>query len=76
MALPAALTSDCPLIDLYAFDEIAAVAEPRRNGLAQQPAQDAHHIGFENTKILAVKGQLGRAGGISLSGAAVSEAAA
>ncbi len=76
LALPAMLASDCPLVDLYAFDEIAAVAEPRRSGMAQQPAQDAHHIGFENTKILAVKGQPGRTGGLSLSGAAVSEAAA
>jgi acyl-CoA synthetase (AMP-forming)/AMP-acid ligase II len=76
LALPDALAAECALIDLYAFDEIAAVPEQRLGSMAQQPAQGAHHIGFENTKILAVKGQIAASGGIGLSGAAVTEAVA
>ncbi len=75
-ALPQALATPCAVIDLYGFDETAAVPEQRRGGLAQHPAQDAHYIGFENTKILAVKGQTAASGGISLSGAAVTQTAA
>jgi hypothetical protein len=75
LTLPDALAAECALIDLYAFDEIAAVPEQRLGGMARQPAQDAHHIGFENTKILAVKGQRAASGGIDLLGAAVSDAA-
>ncbi len=70
--LPDTLTARSPLIDLYAFDEYAAVAELRIGGIAQQPASDPHYIGFENAKILAVRG-LKTPAGLDLSGAAITE---
>ncbi len=74
--LPAALSGECPLNDLYAFEETAAVTEERRGALAQPPAYEAHYISFENAKILAIKNATNASGGIDLSGAAVSTASA
>ncbi len=73
LALPVSLPAECPVIDLYAFDEMAAVPEERRGGSAQPPAREAHHVAFENAKILAVKAYMDASGAIDLSGAAVTE---
>jgi hypothetical protein len=73
LALPAPLVADCPVTDLYALDERAAIAEERRGGIAQPPAHEAHHIAFENTKILAAKALTDSTGQVRLSGAAVTE---
>jgi hypothetical protein len=72
--MPAALSAECPIIDLYAFGETAAVAEERRSALAQPPAYEAHYISFENAKILAVKNATRASGENGLSGAAVTDA--
>jgi len=73
-AMLAALSAECPINDLYAFHETAAVAEERRGGIAQPPAYEAHYISFENTKILAVKNTANAPGETGLSGAAVTGA--
>ncbi len=73
MVLPAPLAAECPVTDLYAFDERAAIAEERRGGIAQYPAHETHHIAFENTKILAVRDLASASGEITFTGAAVTE---
>jgi len=47
--------ADCPLIDLYAIDEMAAVAEKRRGGMPVAPAQFPHYVGFDDSRILTVE---------------------
>jgi hypothetical protein len=69
------LAADCPIVDLYAVEETALIAEERRGGLAQPPAREAHYIGFENAKILAVRSAINASGGLIFSGAAVTDAA-
>ncbi len=74
-ALLQPLAADCPIVDLYAVEEMALIAEERRGGLAQPPAREAHYIGFENAKILAVRSAINASGGLIFSGAAVTDAA-
>lgn len=54
-APPASLASPCPLIDLYAIDEAAAVAELRQAGLILPPAAEPHFIGFADDRVLTVE---------------------
>jgi len=74
--LPPPLNAACPLIDLYTAGETAAIAEERRHGFAQPPAHESHYIGFENSKILAVKALSPSSGASIFSGAAVTDSAA
>ncbi len=48
------LDAPCALIDLYAIGEYAAVAEQRRDGWAQPPAQEPHFVGFDESRVLTV----------------------
>lgn len=52
---PALLASSCRVIDLYAIDETAAVAEPRRGGYAVAPAAEAHFVGFDEARVLTIE---------------------
>ncbi|QXX76416.1 hypothetical protein [Methylovirgula sp. HY1] len=54
-AVPTAFDSPCPLIDLYAIDETAAIAEPRRAGMVSPPAVEPHFIGFDDDRVLTVE---------------------
>ncbi len=49
------LPNICPLFDLYAIDETAAIAEMRRGGMPGAPAQAPHFIGFDDARILTVE---------------------
>lgn len=71
-APPEPLASPCPMIDLYAIDETVAVAELRRAGTPLPPAAEAHHVGFEDGRILTVEAcpHIGRP--LACRGAAVS----
>lgn len=51
----APVPADCPLIDLYAVDEMAAIAEIRRAGMPAAPAQLPHYVGFDDSRILTVE---------------------
>lgn len=59
----------CPLVDLYAAAESAAVAEPRADGRSVPPAFEPHHISFDGRRLLAVANEGGH-----LHGAAVTAA--
>jgi hypothetical protein len=78
LRLPEQIEAACSLIDLYAIDETAAIAEERRGGTPLPPAQEPHFIGFDDARILAVAAmpQAGNNGlgnnGLVLQGAAVS----
>lgn len=52
---PAPLLAPCPLVDLYAVGETAAVAEPRRGGRPKPPAAEPHFIGFDEARVLTIK---------------------
>ena len=42
---PPSFASPCPVVDLYAIDEAAAVPEPRRGARPAQPASEPHFVG-------------------------------
>jgi len=44
----------CPLLDLYAIDERATIAEQRVNGEARWPTKP-HYISFDNARILVIE---------------------
>ncbi len=52
---PEPLATPCPVMDLYAIDEAAAIAELRRAGTAVPPALAPHFIGFDDARILTVE---------------------
>ena len=52
---PPPFVCPCPLVDLYAIDEAAAVAEPRRGARAAQPAPEPHFIGFDEARVLTIE---------------------
>lgn len=52
---PEPLSTPCPVIDLYAIDEAAAVGELRRASTAVPPALAPHFIGFDDARILTVE---------------------
>jgi len=52
---PPALSAPCPLIDLYALGETAAVAERRRGEAATPPATEAHFVGFDDARVLTIE---------------------
>jgi acyl-CoA synthetase (AMP-forming)/AMP-acid ligase II len=52
---PPPFVCPCPLIDLYAIDEAAAVAEPRRGGMAMPPATEPHFVGFDESRVLTIE---------------------
>lgn len=52
---PPSFASPCPLVDLYAIDETAAVAEPRRGASAAQPAPEPHFVGLDDARVLAIE---------------------
>ncbi|MGB9187343.1 MAG: hypothetical protein WCB34_05095, partial [Methylovirgula sp.] len=52
---PEPLATPCPVIDLYAIDEAAAVGELRRAGTAVAPALAPHFVGFDDARILTVE---------------------
>ncbi len=68
---PEPLASPCPLIDLYAIDETAAIAEPRRAGTAMPPAAEPHFVGFDDARILTVEAHPQPGRPLACSGAAV-----
>ena len=49
---PETLAAACPIIDLYAVDEAAAIGELRRDGTPVPPAQAPHFVGFDDARIL------------------------
>ncbi len=51
-APPDALRAPCPILDLYAIDENAAIGEVRRDGTALPPALGPHYVGFDDSRIL------------------------
>ncbi len=70
---PEPLPTACPIVDLYAIDEAAAVGELRRAGTAVPPALAPHFVGFDEARILTVEAcpQSGRP--LACRGAAVTE---
>jgi hypothetical protein len=70
--VPKPIEASCVLVDLYAIDERAAIAEPRQNGTAQPPAQEPHFIGFDEARILAIAAVPAGGSRLALQGAAVS----
>jgi acyl-CoA synthetase (AMP-forming)/AMP-acid ligase II len=52
---PEPVATPCPIVDLYAIDETAVVAEARRAGTAVPPALAPHYIGFDEARILTVE---------------------
>lgn len=67
---PPPFVSSCPLLDLYAVDECAAVVEPRRGPRAVPPACEPHFIGVEDSRVLSIERLSGHA--LRFRGAAVS----
>jgi acyl-CoA synthetase (AMP-forming)/AMP-acid ligase II len=52
---PPPFACPCPLVDLYAIDETAAVSEPRRGARAAQPAPEPHFVGFDEARVLTIE---------------------
>jgi acyl-CoA synthetase (AMP-forming)/AMP-acid ligase II len=52
---PPPFVCPCRLIDLYAVDECAAVAEPRHGARAVQPAPEPHFVGFDEARVLTIE---------------------
>ena len=71
-APPDHLQSPCPIVDLYAIDEIAAIGEPRRAGAAVAPAAAPHYVGFDDARILTVEAVSQPGQPLACRGAAVS----
>jgi acyl-CoA synthetase (AMP-forming)/AMP-acid ligase II len=72
--LPERLNAPCALVDLYAIDETAAVAEERCDGIAKPPAQEPHFIGAEDSRVVAIATLPAAGTGFALHGAAVTSA--
>lgn len=68
------LSSPCPIVDLYAIDEIAAIGELRRAGAAVAPASAPHYVGFDDARILTVEAVSQPGQPLACRGAAVSGA--
>jgi acyl-CoA synthetase (AMP-forming)/AMP-acid ligase II len=68
-SLPAPLASSCPMVDLYAVDETAAVPEPRRGGKPVLPGAEPHFVGFDEARVLTIEKAAGH--GLAFRGAAV-----
>jgi len=66
---PAPFACPCPLLDLYAIDESAAVAEPRRGGVSIPPAAEPHFVGFDESRVLTIEAP--GDGALAFQGAAV-----
>jgi acyl-CoA synthetase (AMP-forming)/AMP-acid ligase II len=71
---PDPLTAPCPIVDLYAIDEIAAVGELRRAGAPVAPALAPHYVGFDDARILTVEAVSQPGQPLACRGAAVSSA--
>jgi hypothetical protein len=69
--VPEHFEAPCAIIDLYAIEERAAVAEQRREGLAQPPAQEPHFVGFDESRVLTIATLPGASDRFALHGAAV-----
>jgi hypothetical protein len=69
--LPERLAAPCAVIDLYAVDEMAAVAEERSGGVAQPPAREPHYIGVDDDRVLAIATLPASGSSFLLHGAAV-----
>lgn len=52
---PESTAAACPVIDLYAIGENAAVAEQRREGTPVPPAHTPHFIGFDEARTLTIE---------------------
>lgn len=52
---PPPFAAPCPLVDFYAIDETAAVAEPRRGASAAQPAPEPHFVGLDEARVLTIE---------------------
>ena len=63
----------CPLVDLYAIDEIAGVAEQRRGVTAMPPAGEPHFVGFDEGRVLTVEAVGDKVDVLTFKGAAVTE---
>lgn len=70
---PPPVIAPCPLVDLYAIDEITAVTEQRRGVTAMPPADEAHFIGFDEGRVLTIEAIGDRMSALTFKGAAVTE---
>jgi hypothetical protein len=69
--IPPMLEASCAILDLYAIEERAAVAEQRRDGLARPPAHEPHFVGFDESRVLTIATLPGAGNRVALHGAAV-----
>ncbi len=74
LRLPERLNAPCALVDLYAIDETAVVAEERRDGNARPPAQEPHFIGVGGSRAVTVEAVPTTGTGFALRGVAVTSA--
>ena len=74
LGTPPAFEAECPLLDLYAIGESAAVPEPRLRDRTIPPAETPHRVALEGRDILAVERATGPGGVARLRGAAVTAA--
>ncbi|MGP0061908.1 MAG: AMP-binding protein [Beijerinckiaceae bacterium] len=72
--LPERLNAPCALVDLYAIDEAAVIAEDRCDGVAQPPARQPHYIGVDETRVVAIEALAASGAGFAVRGAAVTSA--
>lgn len=70
---PDRIVAPCPLIDLYAIGESAAVAEHRQDGVPLPPAHAPHFIGFDEARTLTLEACPRRGEPLAIRGAGVTE---
>lgn len=70
--LPSSLACTIPVVDLYAIDESAVIAEPRHGPTPLRPAAEPHFVGFEESRVLII--EAAGTGPLSFRGAAVTAA--
>lgn len=68
------VANPCPILDLYAIDEIAAIGELRRAGASVAPALAPHYVGFDDARSLTVEAVSQPGQPLAYRGAAVSGA--
>jgi acyl-CoA synthetase (AMP-forming)/AMP-acid ligase II len=71
---PDFVAAPCPLIDLYAIGESAAVAEQRRDGTPVPPAHAPHFVGFDEARTLTLEACPQPGQPLAVRGAGVTEA--
>lgn len=53
--LPSSLACTIPVVDLYAVDESAVIAERRHGSTPLRPAAEPHFVGFEESRVLTIE---------------------